>query len=330
MKTEITNKSILVIGANGALAKETIKHLLKDGASQIVMACRTESKGTEALKEIEAEISMAKKANISVVGGFDMTNPKEIEKAVHLLSSDNQFDIVFLAAGFAVFSDDYQAIEWNNKKIEKNVFQNMIGSHITVIQLKKNNLISKGARILMAGGEGARGIKGMIEKPIFKSSEEFRNYIYLAKTPKYNPMNAIGVSKLCGALWTMKISELEKDNMEIIWFSPGLTSGSTGLKTLPGVKRSMMTVLFGIMSLMGKSQTPAAGGRKYADCLEGKIGKNGDLLGAPAGKSIGEITDQTPMNLAFSDKQLINEFWIILEEIYGNFDFKNNSIQQGV
>ena len=63
----IENKSILVVGANGTMAKETIIHLIKDGASQIVMACRTKTKGTEALKEIE--ISTAKKANISVTGG---------------------------------------------------------------------------------------------------------------------------------------------------------------------------------------------------------------------------------------------------------------------
>ena len=273
----------------------------------------------------------AKETKISVVGGFDMNNPEKINNAVKSLPSGNPFDIVFLAAGFAVFTDDYQTVEWNGKKIEKNIFQNMMGSHVTLSYLKKNDLLTKGARIVLAGGEGARGIKGMIESPGFTSPSDFRNYVYLDQNPKYNPMNAIGVSKLCGALWTTKISKIEAENMDVIWFSPGLTSGSDGLKTLPPAKRWFMTnVMFGILRLMGQAQSPKEGGRKYADCLEGKVGKNGDLIGAPKGKSIGEFTDQTPMNPAFSDEGLINEFWKILEEVFGTFDSQNNATQHNV
>jgi len=319
MNNEISKKTILIVGANGTLAKETIKHLIADGATNITMACRTESKGLAAKKEIEKEISSTTNANLSVVGGFDMNNPTKLKAAIEKLSGNNPYDIVFLAAGFAVFSDDYESVEWNGKKVEKNIFQNLIGSHITLDELKKNNLLNKNARIVLSGGEGARGMKGMIEKPEFSSVAEFRDYVYLKKTPKYNPMNAIGVSKLCGALWTSKISKLEEGNMEIIWFSPGLTSKSSGLKTLPASKRIVMGIMFGIMGLMGKSQDPKEGGRKNADCLSGKIGENGDLLGAPDGDNIGDITDQTPMNSAFSDEGLINEMWNILEEVTGKF-----------
>ncbi|MDG2448908.1 MAG: KR domain-containing protein, partial [Saprospiraceae bacterium] len=83
----ISNKSILIVGANGAIAKETIKHLLIDGAIEIVMACRSETRGLEALEEIKLELSEAKKASISVVGGFDMTVPDKIEIAVNALST---------------------------------------------------------------------------------------------------------------------------------------------------------------------------------------------------------------------------------------------------
>lgn len=318
MENDLTNKSILIVGANGAMAKETIKHLISDGAQNIIMACRSATKGEEAAKEI-ASFYPAFKGKLTVVGGFDMTNPLLIENAIKELSDHQPFDIVFLAAGFAVFTDDYQHIVWNDKKVEKTIFQNMVGSHITFKLLMQHQLIAKNARVLMAGGEGARGINGMIEKPVFDSAQTFRDYVYLNQAPTYNPMNAIGVSKLCGALWTKKIAELENGNMDIVWFSPGLTSGSAGLKSLSFAKRTMMSMLFVIMGLLGKSQTPQAGGRKYADCLTGLIGKNGNLLGAPQGKSIGEITDQTPMNSAFSNQSLIDEFWRILEEVTGEY-----------
>ncbi len=316
------DKRILITGANGALAKETIKHLLKDGFTDIVMGCRTESKGEAARTEIINETRNVKAANITVAPGFDMNEPLKIEMAIRSLSKEKPFDIVFLAAGFAVFEDDYQLVKWNGKTVEKNIFQNLFGSHITLSLLKKHGLLANHARVVLAGGEGARGIKGMIDKPSFASPTVFRKYVYgdFNDFGKYNPMNAIGVSKLCGALWTSKIAELQADHMEVIWFSPGLTSGSEGLKNLPFMKRAVFGAMFGFMNLIGMSQTPQKGGRKFADCLNGKIGKNGDLLGAPAGKAIGKISDQSPLNSAFTNQGLIDELWTILEEVTGPFD----------
>ena len=312
-------KRVLITGSNGAMAVETIKHLIKDGFVDIVMACRIEAKGNTARQEILSSVNNAKDTNISVIGGFDMNKPLEIEKAVNLLSGGGPFDIVFLAAGFAVFGDDYQHVEWNGKKIEKTVFQNLIGSHVTLSELKKNNLLNPGARVVLAGGEGARGIDGLIEKPNFDSPEQLRQYVFLQAGGKYNPMNAIGVSKLCGAWWVRKMAKIEAGNMDVIWFSPGLTSGSAGLKKLALPKRVVFSIMFGFMNLIGKSQTPEQGGRKYADCLEGKVGGNGDILGAPEGKTIGKLTDQTSMNPAISDEVLIEEFWDILEEVTGAY-----------
>ena len=308
---------ILITGANGAMAKETIKHLIHDGFTDIVMAVRTKTKGEIAKQEIMNSIESSKNVNLSVVEGFDMNKPKEIKNAVLKLKGGRPFDIVFLAAGFAVFGDEYQSVSYNGKKIEKTIFQNLIGSHIVFSQLKKNDLVSKKARVVLAGGEGARGIKGMIEKPSFTSATDFRNYIYLNSKdlPKYNPLNAIGVSKFAGALWTKKVAELESENMEVVWFSPGLTSGSAGLKNLPFIKRTLFGVTFGIMTLFGKSQKPKQGGRKYADCLTGKVGKNGELIGAPVGKAIGKYTEQTPLNPLLDSAELREELWSILQEI---------------
>lgn len=315
-------KRIIITGANGAMAKETIKHLLKDGFREIVMACRTESKGKLARKEILDSIVNPTGVNLSVVGGFDMNNPLAIEKAVSTLAGQKPFDIVFLAAGFAVFADDFQKVSWNGKEVEKNIFQNLIGSHISLSQLKKKRLLNPFCRVVIAGGEGARGIPGLIEKPQFESPKHLREYIYceLKNGEKYNPMNAIGVSKFAGALWVQKMSELTSNEMEVIWFSPGLTSGSAGLKKLPLFKRIAFGFMFGVMNLLGKSQTPEKGGRKYANCLEGKIGESGDILGAPEGAALGKITDQIPMNPDLSNEGLKNELWAIVQEVAGPFE----------
>lgn len=313
-KNNLSRCSILVVGANGSLAKETIKTLINDGARKIVMGVRSEEKGQEARKEI-MDATGVRDIQLTVVGGFDMNDPGQIEGVVNSMSGEYTFDVIFLAAGFAVFSADYQKVSWNGKSVEKNVFQNLVGSHFTYMFLRKHHMVNQGARIVLAGGEGARGIRGMIDRPSFSSPHQLRDYIYLKHVPKYNPMNAIGVSKLCGAFWVSKWSQLQQDH-EIIWFSPGLTSGSSGLNHLPVMKRWFMNkVVFGIFGLMGQSQNPAVGGRKFADCLVGKVGHGGDLIGAPAGKAIGAYSDQKPLNPAFTNQALIDEFWKILEEI---------------
>ena len=73
-------------------------------------------------------------------------------------------------------------------------------------------------------------------------------------------------------------------------------------------------MMFKMMNFLGKSQTPENGGKKYADSLLGKVGKNGELIGAPAGKTLGTYTEQTPLNPLMADPELQNELSRILDE----------------
>ena len=76
--------------------------------------------------------------------------------------------------------------------------------------------------------------------------------------------------------------------------------------------------------ILRKAQSPTQGARKYADCLEGKIGGSGDVIGAPRRKTLGALVDQKPMNSAFTDVALREEFWSILEELGGPFGTKKD------
>ncbi len=311
---------VLVVGANGTLARATIRCLLEDGYLDITMACRTLSKGMDARQQILTSTPNADADQLRVVGGFDMNDPASIEASISDL--DQAFDIVFLAAGFPVFSEDFEVVEWNGQTVEKQVFQNAMGAHITLCLLRRRGLLASNARVVVAGGEGARGIAGMIERPVFPTPAAFRAYISgaLRGQGRYNAMNAIGVSKLCSALWTRKIAETSEEEFEVVWFSPGLTSQSAGLdEHLPRAKALLMKFMLGTMHVLGKAQGPREGGRKFADCLQRKVGRSGDLLGAPPGKTRGSLTDQSPLNPLFTDERFVDEYWLILEETFGPF-----------
>ncbi|MBD81495.1 MAG: hypothetical protein CL840_21430 [Crocinitomicaceae bacterium] len=316
MEHKVKNASIILTGANGRIGLETVKQLIKLSPKRIVLACRTIEKATEAIKKIEKSA-----VKLEPFGGFDMNNRDSIANAVAGLPEKEKFDIVFLQSGGMVVADDFQFINANGKKIERTIYQNVFGGYNTVLELKKQGLLADNARIVFAGGEGARGIKGMIKKPEFKHPEEINQYIY-SGNGSYNDLNAIGVSKFMSALLVQKLAVLDKQHT-YVWFSPGLTAGTKGLINVPQPKRFVMEkVGFPMIQLFGLAQNPRLAAKKYADCLDGKYGKNGDLIGAPEGKALGKLVDQKPMNKGLTNRQFRDTFWKIIKDNCGDISFK--------
>ncbi|OHX67991.1 SDR family NAD(P)-dependent oxidoreductase [Flammeovirga pacifica] len=317
MKT-LQSQSVFITGANGGMGKETTKLLAESGYDRIAMACRTIEKADIAKIEISNELPNLKFNSLETYGGFDMNDPKAIEEAVNHLPENKPFDIVFLQSGGVVFTKDFQFVEYQGKKFEKTIFQNVIGGYITLFHLKRRGLLKPNARVVYAGGEGARGIPGMIEKPSFSNSKEWSDYIFGKSHLKYKDMNAMGVSKFASALLTQKLAELYKGELDVVWFTPGLTYGTNGLAAKPAIERFFLEKIgFGMMALFGIAQSPKAAAQKYVDAIEGKYGENGDVLGAPDKKMLGKISDQKPMNDALTNKDLIDEFWSIIKENFG-------------
>jgi NAD(P)-dependent dehydrogenase (short-subunit alcohol dehydrogenase family) len=313
----LTNgKRVLITGANGGLGRETVAALMDDGFSEVVMATRTEAKGQAAKAELQQRLP-GRATALEVASGFDMTDASKIEAAVAKL--DGPFDVVFLQAGGGFFTDEVQTLTHDGKTYERTVFQNVFGAHLVLSNLLRRGLLAPGARVVFAGGEGARGIPGLIEKPEFADAGELRRYIEgdLGERP-YNGINALGVSKFVGALWVAKVAQ--HPDFSALWFSPGLTRGTQGLAAAPALKRIVSErIAFPIMGALGLAQSPAEGGRKYADALGGKVGRNGDVIGAPEGKALGVLVDQTPMNAGLTDTGLQDEVWAMLEALDGPF-----------
>ncbi len=306
MESQIKGASILVTGANGGIGRETVKMLMERKAESIVLACRSEKKAKDLYESLSSENNSG--CNLIALGGFDMSNERSIELAIKNLPVNIQLDIVFLQAGGMVVARDFQFVGSEDQKIEETVYQNTLGPYLTFKQLDVHGFLKKNARIVFAGGEGARGIPGMIKKPAFESAKSFRDYLENGGD-NYSALNAIGVSKFTSALLVQKLAGLN-DEKEYIWFSPGLTSGTKGLDTLQNPKRFIMKRIgFPMMSLIGIAQSPLEAARKYTDCLDGIHGSNGDILGAPEGKALGRIVDQKPMNAALTNQLMIEEFW---------------------
>ncbi len=129
--------------------------------------------------------------------------------------------------------------------------------------LLEHRLLSKKARIVFAGGEGARGVRPLIKKQSFHSIENLKAYIETGAGQKYNPLDAIGVSKLVSALISLKLASIDSGR-EYVWFSPGLTGGTYGLDHWAGLQKYISKYLvfpiaaaFGLAQLQEKQQENA-------------------------------------------------------------------------
>ncbi len=134
----------------------------------------------------------------------------------------------------------------------------------------------KGARIIYVGGEGARGIDKIMPKPNASTISEMEQYLNGDAENKYVMMEALGYSKYFGVLWVKAISQEVND----------------------------------------KAQTPHAFGVKYADALMGKYGSNGDFIGAPEGKAIGELQSQGKMHEDFTNQEKIEFVGEFINKVY--------------
>ncbi len=314
MASKIKNSSILITGANGGIGLETVKLLIKEKASKIVLACRLEEKA----EWVKSQLDNSSGTQLKAYGGFDMTHASSIQKSISALPEGEKFNIVFLQARGMIVADKFQFIKTDEHTIERTIYQNVMGGYLTLMYLNQRNLLASNARIVFAGGEGARGIKGMIEKPKFNSIKDFSSYISNGKG-KYSDINALGVSKFMSALLVQKLA-LKDPEKEYIWFSPGLTAGTNGLKNVPNPKRFILeNIGFPIMQFLGIAQSPKKAAEKYISCLSGKHGENGDLIGAPEGKSLGKLVDQKPMNAGLTNHQFRDTFWDIIEQTCGEY-----------
>lgn len=302
---------------------QTVKALIKDCAFDvIVLACRSQEKANQAKKELESKRYFDKmRTTLIAQGGFDMTDPVKIEKAVQTLPENLRLNVIHLQAGGTYYTNHYQVIEVDGQKFERGIFQNMIGGHVTLAYLKKHDRLAPKPRIVACSGEAMRGlgIPG-IKIPHFESEQDMRDFIYAKSLndKEYSPIDNLAIGKYAAALWALALDRLAGDSMEVHAFSPGFTKGTSGAKDAGAVKNFFaQNVGFNILYLLGKAQTASAGGRKNANCLEGRYPSNVVLLGAPRNKSLGPIVDQVDMHPQgdFAKQDLSDGFFNICNSV---------------
>ena len=121
------SKTVIVTGANGGLGSEIVKHVVRLGASKVICACRSVSKGEEVKRSIEA----TSKCSPSTIEAWqlDLESPPSIKAFVERANALPRLDIVINLAG--LFCGNFSWVY----DTERTIAVNTIGTFLFAIQM---------------------------------------------------------------------------------------------------------------------------------------------------------------------------------------------------
>ncbi|EAQ90259.1 hypothetical protein CHGG_02194 [Chaetomium globosum CBS 148.51] len=120
-------KTVIVTGANGGLGKETAKHIVRLGASMVILGCRNLSKGNAAKREIETASGLS--SSTIQVWELDIESPKSIKQFVDRANALPRLDVLINNAG--IQSQKFSVVYGTERTLAVNV----IGTFLLALQL---------------------------------------------------------------------------------------------------------------------------------------------------------------------------------------------------
>jgi retinol dehydrogenase-12 len=116
-KDSFAGKTVIVTGANTGLGLEATRHFVRAGASTVIIACRTPSKGETAKADIE---KTEKCTDVLQVWELDLSSYASVKAFAKRCETLPQLDVCVENAG--VLSFDYSQTEGHETTITVNVF----------------------------------------------------------------------------------------------------------------------------------------------------------------------------------------------------------------
>lgn len=230
MNGKLQNKTAIVTGANSGMGMATVR-ALSDMGAKVIMLCRSEKRGTEALEKLSSE----KHRDLELIL-CDLGNYASIRAFANLVRKGyGHIDILVNNAGF--ISLDRQVTE---EGIERQFGINHIGHFLLTMSLL--DLIGEGGRIVNVAS-GAH-----------KTGKIHFDDINLTKG--FNVIKAYSQSKLANVLFTRELARRVKDRgITVNCCHPGAVATNIGIDRDTGFGKTVTRLLKPFF------QTPEQGAR---------------------------------------------------------------------
>ena len=227
---QLTNKLALVTGANSGMGMATVE-ALSDAGARVVMLCRSEARGREALEKLTAGKDREIELMLCDLGEYESIR----SFAAEFKKKFGKLDILVNNAGF--ISLDRQE---TREGVERQFGINHLGHFLLTTELLE--LMGEGSRIVVVAS-GAH-----------KAGKIHFDDINL--TRGYNVVKAYGQSKLANVLFTRELARRLKDRgITVNCCHPGAVATNMGVNRETGFGKTITGLLRPFF------QTPAEGAR---------------------------------------------------------------------
>jgi NAD(P)-dependent dehydrogenase (short-subunit alcohol dehydrogenase family) len=125
--TSFSSKTVIITGASSGLGKEAAKHIVRLGASKVILGCRSILKGNKVKLEIESSLKCS--SNIIEVWEVDIESPSSVKDFVDKANKLPRLDVLINNAGI-------QTIKFQTSYgTERTLAINVIGTFLLALQL---------------------------------------------------------------------------------------------------------------------------------------------------------------------------------------------------
>lgn len=122
-----SSKTVIITGASSGLGQEAAKHIVRLGASKVILACRNTTKGNETRQEIETALKCNK--DILEVWQVNIESADSIKQFVDRANNLPRLDVVINNAGLA--AHEFQVVYGTERTLAVNV----VGTFLLAMQL---------------------------------------------------------------------------------------------------------------------------------------------------------------------------------------------------
>ncbi len=308
---DLSSKTALVTGANSGLGFEAAAQLAEAGYGRVILACRTLEKAERAKAQLAERIGSSPFETLAV----DVSSVESARAASdELVRRGAAIDAVLLNAGIVAGDAMGKSVDG----LELAFASSIVGHHVLTIRLHQAGLLPEGARVVIAGSEGARNdLPSMFGMQAYDfavgTPREFGDNLHDAMTAfargskpaEYDPMRYYATTKTFTSWWSAAVARKLKGEVLVFTVSPGSNMGTNAARHTTGFKRFLFTkIMPTVGSLTGMNMPTPLGAKRYVDVLTGN-GKysNGHSYMSKPKKLTGPLEEQTSVHLLDQARQ---------------------------
>ncbi len=316
------DKTALVTGANSGIGYETVQQLAKLGYGNIILATRTVEKADNTAQLLRERGFENRFSSLEI----DTSDAESARNATERLKESGlRIDLLILNAGSVT-----AGLSKNRNGVDLTFASTLVGHHVLTIMLLEHGIIKDNANIVIAGSEAARGdVPGMglpdfdeISRVEYQDDMEstFEAFARGYAPDKYNVMKAYSIAKLYVAWWSAELAGKLSQGIRVFAISPGSAPATNFGRNQSFVFRNILLPLMNSLGrVMGVAALVSTGANRYISAIDMPDKDNGKFFASPAGKMIGDLTEQKTEYLLDETKR--KSAWNTIVKLAGSINY---------